>query len=162
GRRAAQVARTFRLFAPRSAEMSDALDTIAKIIQEDIGKRGLRTDPASNLITSTTGDFARACHSVADHTRPALGVVTGFYIPTAQPPAGETDGPLGALFLARALVPLGIHVTLITDAFCTRALQAGLSACSLAEGVSLITLPSYAASMEVGQERYAAAVSLRA
>jgi D-glutamate cyclase len=142
--------------------MSDALDTIANIIQEDVGKRGLRTDPSSNLITATSGDFARACHSVADHARPALAVVTGFYIPTATPPAGETDGPLGALFLARALVPLGIRVVLITDSFCTRALQAGLSACGLAERVPLITLPSYALSRDIGRERYAVAVFRRA
>src|SRR5207249_4738871 len=66
---------------------------------------------------------------------------TGFFIPTAQPPAGETDGPLGALFLARALIPLGIRVILVTDAFCERALQAGLSACGLIQVVPLLTLP---------------------
>jgi D-glutamate cyclase len=142
--------------------MSDALDTIANIIQEDVGNRGLRTDPSSNLITATAGDFARACHSVAVQARPTLAVVTGFYIPTATPPAGETDGPLGALFLARALVPLGIRVVLITDAFCTRALQTGLGASGLGERVPLVTLPSYTVSADIGPEKYASAVFNRA
>ena len=45
----------------------------------------------------------------------AVGIVTGFYIPGAAPPAAETDGPPGALALARALQALGRQVHLITD-----------------------------------------------
>jgi hypothetical protein len=67
--------------------------------------------------------------------------VTGFYIADADPPAGETDGPLGALFLARALTPLGISVSFETDSFCKRALQAGLKACGLDESVKVLTMP---------------------
>jgi hypothetical protein len=122
--------------------MSDtALTAIRELIQEDVGNRGLRTDPHANLITACPDDFAAACHSIASADRPMLGVVTGFYIPTAQPPAGETDGPLGALFLARALVPLGIGVALITDFFCYQALLAGLEACGLEKAALVITVP---------------------
>jgi hypothetical protein len=108
-----------------------ALTRIRDVIQEDVGGRGLRTDPAANLITACPGDFAAACHSLAETPDAAVAVVTGFLIPHARPPAGETDGPLGALFLARALVPLGITVALVTDAFCRPALDAGLAACDL-------------------------------
>ncbi len=118
------------------------LDCICDVIQEDVGRRGLRTDPAENLITATVSDFHNACRSIADTPQPALGVVTGFLIPHAQPPSGETDGPLGALFLARALAPLGIRVVLATDPFCTAALGAGLEACGLTESVPLVELPS--------------------
>ncbi len=116
--------------------MSDPrLDAIRDLIQQDVGNRGLRTDPADNLITRTASDFAAACRSLAAATDPGVGVVTGFFIPGATPPAGETDGPLGALFLARALVPLGIRVVLGTDPFCAPALEAGLEACGLANRV---------------------------
>jgi hypothetical protein len=118
------------------------LHTIAQIIQEDVGGRGLRTDPASNLITATANDFRAACLSVANTAGASVAIVTGFYIPHAEPPCGETDGPLGALFLARALSPLGIKVTLATDGFCTRALEVGLAACGLTESVKLIMLPA--------------------
>src|SRR5439155_719155 len=93
------MARPLCLLAARNAEMSDALGRIRDIIQEDVGRRGLRKDPASNLITATADDFSGACRSIAEHPRPAVAVVTGFYIPTAHPPSGETDGPLGAVFL---------------------------------------------------------------
>src|SRR5262249_49801936 len=111
------------------------------LIEEEVGHRGLRTDPAENLVTACPDDFARACRSIAGHDDPSLVVVTGFFIPTADPPAGETDGPLGALFLARALAPLGIQVSLVTDGFWRAALGGGLSACGLASGVPLLVLP---------------------
>jgi hypothetical protein len=122
--------------------MSDAVLTrMRDLIQEDVNGRGLRTDPAANLVNACPDDFAAACHSLASAARPALAVVTGFLIPRADPPCGETDGPLGALFLARALVPLGIKVALVTDTFCKRALQAGLESCELEVEVPLVTLP---------------------
>src|SRR6266436_2322175 len=134
--------------------MSDrVLDSIRDLIQEDVGNRGLRQDPAANLITACAADFAAACASLAKTPKAAVGVVTGFFIPHAQPPCGETDGPLGALFLARALVPLGIKVVLVSDAFCSRALEIGLAACDLRKVVPLVTLPSptQAGSMSVSE-----------
>lgn len=122
--------------------MSDPrLERIRELIQVDVGNRGLRTDPAANLVTACAEDLARACRAIAESPTPAVGVVTGFFIPTAQPPAGETDGPLGAVFLARALVPLGVRVVLATDDFCARALEVGLGACGLRKSVPLVTLP---------------------
>jgi D-glutamate cyclase len=117
------------------------LQQICDLIQDDVSNRGLRTDPHSNLITATAGDFQSACRSLAETPDPAVVIVTGFYIPHAQPPCGETDGPLGALFLARAFMQLGIHVVLATDAFCVRALTVGLETCELEVHVPLIVLP---------------------
>lgn len=135
--------------------MSDeTLLAMRDLVQEDVGRRGLRTDPANNLITACADDFRLACHSLADAKEPVLAVVTGFFIPTAQPPSGETDGPLGAVFLARALVPLGIRVIHVSDGFCISALQAGLEMCGLAGQTPLITLPSYSESRQLGPDAY--------
>jgi hypothetical protein len=121
--------------------MSALLDTIRDLIQRDVNNRGLARDPAANLLTACAGDFVTACRSIAQAPQPALAVVTGFWIPQATPPAAETDGPLGALFLARALTPLGVKITLVTDSFCRRALESGLEACGLGDTVRVITLP---------------------
>jgi uncharacterized protein YcsI (UPF0317 family) len=121
--------------------MLDAqLQAIRDLIQEDVGNRGLRTDPAENLITACAGDFAAACRSIAETPNAAVGVVTGFYIPSAN--LGETDGPLGALYLARALAPLGIRVVLLTDHFCVPALAAGIAKAGLRKTVPLVPLPA--------------------
>lgn len=123
--------------------MSDAtLEHIRDIIQVDVGQRGLRTDPDDNLITACADDFRAACRDLADTRNAALAVVTGFFIPHGEPPAAETDGPLGAVFLARALTPLGIKVVLATDAFCVPALTTGLALAGLRKMVPVVGLPS--------------------
>src|SRR5262245_7098194 len=108
--------------------MKDAqLDQMRDIIQEDAGKRGLATQKDRNLINAWPDDFRLACQSIAEHPKPKLALVTGFYIAGAQPdPVAETDGPLGAVYLARALVPLGIEVAILTDDYCAKAVTAGL------------------------------------
>jgi hypothetical protein len=129
-------------------------DDLRDLIQTDIGQRGLRTDPVNNLINACAGDFRSACHNLAAHPAPGLAIVTGFFIPTATPPAGETDGPLGAIFLARALVPLGIPVVLVTDDFCVRAMEAGLAECGLRKQVSIVTLPTAAHAKNMTDAEY--------
>lgn len=118
-----------------------ALTAMREAVQTDPGGRGLAAVPGDNLFTARPDDFAAACRSIADEPRPALGVVTGFFIAHADPPCGETDGPPGALFLARALTPLGVKVTLITDPFCRQALEVGLNACGLQDRVPVYALP---------------------
>jgi hypothetical protein len=130
------------------------LQQICDLIQEDVGNRGLRTEPHSNLITATTGDFQAACRSLAETANAVVAIVTGFYIPEAQPPCGETDGPLGALFLARALIQLGIRTILATDNFCISALRVGLRECRLDGSVGLANLPTPSQSLGMSANDY--------
>lgn len=143
--------------------MSNArLDRMRNVVQEDVGNRGLRADAGRNLISDTSDDFRAACgHLVGTQSlSPAgtalagLAIVTGFFIPTAEPPAGETDGPLGAVFLARALLPLGMRVVIAADDFCARALHAGLRACGLHETVPVVALPTPAEAERMGPNAY--------
>jgi hypothetical protein len=120
------------------------LDRLRTLIQVDVNNRGLARDPADNLFTACRPDFAAACTSIAASASPALAIVTGFFIPQANPPCGETDGPLGALFLARALQPLGLRLTLVTDDFCRTALEIGLRTCGLIDCVPIVTLAGHA------------------
>ena len=95
-------------------------------IQTDPGNRGLARDPDRNLINAYPDDFANACRSIASSSFPRVGVITGFLIPTADPPRAETDGPLGTLFLARALHALDLPMLMASDEFCLAALRAGI------------------------------------
>ncbi len=85
----------------------DKLAAILAAVQTDPGGRGLARDPDDNLFTATTGDFQTACVSLTAAIGLNVHVVTGFFIPAATPPAFETDGPLGTLFLVRALSHFG-------------------------------------------------------
>src|SRR5262245_57502342 len=121
--------------------MDATLNRLRELIQQDPGNRGLRSRAKGNLIDACPDDFANACRSLAETPDAALGIVTGFFIPKATPPAGETDGPPGALFLARALTALGMRVCILTDPFCYQAFRAALEATGCAEAIKLIILP---------------------
>lgn len=90
----------------------EKLAAILAAVQTDPGNRGLARDPHDNLFTACPGDFTAACRSIAEHPRPCLSVITGFFIPTGTPPTCETDGPLGALFLKTHLEGIGVNVLL--------------------------------------------------
>lgn len=120
----------------------NVIETIRDIIQHDIGNRGLRKIPEHNLINSFPDDFYDACQSLATAKQPMVGIVTGFFIAHGQPPACETDGPLGALYLARALLPIGFKIALLSDALCHRPLVEGLSAAQLEKDVAVELLPA--------------------
>src|SRR5262249_29115301 len=103
----------------------EKLAAILAAVQTDPGNRGLARDPHDNLLTATAGDFEATCRSIAEHpTGPALHVVTGFLIPSANPSAFETDGPLGAVFLVRSLAELGIPVLCSAETTCANAIAA--------------------------------------
>lgn len=117
------------------------LHALRDAIQRDPGSRGLARDPADNLFTACRDDLAAACRSIAEHPAPRVGIVTGFMIPTVDPPTGETDGPPGALALARALHQLDVPCVLLSDAAGYSALWAGLEHLGRTAGVPLVDLP---------------------
>jgi hypothetical protein len=104
----------------------EKLAAILAAIQTDPGNRGLARDPHDNLFTACPGDFAAACRSIAEHPNPGLAVLTGFYIPTASPPAFETDGPPGALFLIRGLPGCGVVTAPFAESATIDAIIAGM------------------------------------
>jgi D-glutamate cyclase len=92
----------------------------------------VRRDPARRGVASFTvagsplcaGQLKAAALDLAARAT-AVGIVTGFCISGASPPAAETDGPPGALLLARTLNFLGVEVALIADRFATPLLEVG-------------------------------------
>jgi len=101
----------------------EKLAAILAAIQTDPGNRGL-----AELFAYCPGDFAAACRSIAEHPAPSLDVMTGFLIPSVDPPRFETDGPLGALFLLAALHKLRIPIGLNADEGCLAAMAGGMKA----------------------------------
>jgi hypothetical protein len=106
----------------------EKLAAILSAVQTDPGNRGLARDPHDNLFTATAGDFQAACRELAEKPDSHLSIDTGFIIPTVKPPTFETDGPLGAVFLARALRPrpFGLDPQVIAEPACCTAILAGL------------------------------------
>lgn len=107
----------------------------------------IRRDPAQRgLIGRETtfgplcvGHLSSAATELATHAS-HLGIVTGFFIPRGEPPAAETDGPLGALLLAATLREAGIKTTVLSDAKCIAAIRATAAACDFPLG-SVVEYP---------------------
>jgi hypothetical protein len=91
----------------------------------------IRRDPAQRGLIASEPLYGPLCpghlEAAAIHLArfgKRVAIVTGFYIPSGDPPAAETDGPPGALVLAQTLLALGIESFIMTDGFCFNALSA--------------------------------------
>jgi hypothetical protein len=103
--------------------VSPPWNELETIIRRDPGGRGVCRF-LDEGVPLGYGQLQAATEDLAATAR-AVAIVTGFCIVDASPPAAETDGPPGALFLARALNAVGVRVSLISDRFGLPLLAAG-------------------------------------
>jgi hypothetical protein len=98
------------------------LTLLEHIAATDVGRRiGALADAAS-------GGLRRAAAALVAARPLRVVVITGFYLPAADPPSAETDGPLGAAQIAAAVEALGGTAVLITDEPCAAVVQAAAAA----------------------------------
>ncbi|HEX4130666.1 MAG TPA: glutamate cyclase domain-containing protein [Pirellulales bacterium] len=95
-----------------------------RLLARDPGGRGLTGAGPENTLLAAAGLEPAARNLAAEAT--SVAIVTGFYVEGPAGPTIETDGPPGALLLARVLRALGINVTLVTDPLGMPVLEAGL------------------------------------
>jgi D-glutamate cyclase len=126
--------------------IASALAQIEAVVRRDPAARGLiSSEPLYGPLCP--GHLAHAAADLASSCRHAA-LVTGFFIPAADPPAAETDGPPGAVVLAMALEALGAKTTLVTDSNCAGAVKAAVAAAG-ADPSAVVVCPA-AASVSVG------------
>ncbi len=100
-----------------------------------------RNDRWENVSMVPYSDLTGAVSSLVQKGKKVV-IITGFYVPVGDPPATETDGPPGALALAKGLRHLGMEVSLLSDEFTLSALKAGLKVLDLPEKeVPIICFP---------------------
>ncbi|MDF1667106.1 MAG: DUF4392 domain-containing protein [Planctomycetota bacterium] len=95
-------------------------------IQQDPGKRGLG-GAAPSPFSLTRGSLQKASEALF-HQGKKIALLTGFTIPDSQPPAPETDGPLGTVILAQICQSLGKEVIILCDERHEHLLQRSLEA----------------------------------
>src|SRR5262249_9170291 len=104
----------------------EKLAAILAAIQTDPGNRGL-----AELFACCPDDFMAACRSIATHRNPGVALTPGFSIRSANPPAFETDGPLGVIFLQRALLGCDIHTVPYSEGPVDRVMKPASEMCDL-------------------------------
>ena len=100
--------------------MRDAIDRIEALIHQEVGRN------IDGLFVAAKGGLWQAASSLADAPDASVGIITGFYVPLGTPPAAETDGPVGASMLARALTRIGMACRVVTDEPCRATCAAAL------------------------------------
>lgn len=106
----------------RKSDPDEQIDRIEELIGEDIGsRRGIEP-----LVKFAAGGLRGAAHSIAEHKRPHVAIMTGFYFPFSEPPSCETDGPPGTAHVALALHNAGIPCRVATDIMNERTVLAAL------------------------------------
>jgi len=102
----------------RATSYRGAISALEQAIQVDVGRDiGL-------VAEACVGGLRSAADSIVQAETPRVAIITGAFIPWAQPPASETDGPPGSALLAEGLKELGIDTWLVTDSLCAPPVRA--------------------------------------
>lgn len=84
------------------------------------------------VFAATRGGLAAAAEALAAVPAPRIGLITGFFVPGAEVPAPETDGPAGAALLCRGFADAGLICRVATDEACAGATRIALHAAGAA------------------------------
>ena len=115
-----------------------AADNIDRLLTIEIRCPGLVRGFKSVLQDTVRGDDDEAlvlsAARLLDRVPARIGIVTGAAVPDHMP-AGENDGPFGAVVLTRVLEQLGHQVTIYTDPACAPPITALLRRSGRAAGL---------------------------
>jgi D-glutamate cyclase len=109
------------------AALRALIDRIEAVIHRDVG-RGMEA-----IFAASRGGLFSAASALAAERDPRIGLMTGFFVPGADPPAAETDGPVSAALLARAFGDAGVSCRLVTDTLCADAVHVALARAGAAD-----------------------------
>ena len=106
----------------------DIIREFDRLIRRDPGKRGL-IDSEVQFGPLCQDHLLNATQSLVQNSSQVV-ITTGFYVPSAEIPAAETDGPPGAVLLALVLEACGINTSVVTDELCAPVVSAAVDAYS--------------------------------
>lgn len=109
--------------AARTTLLASEVSQLEAIARRDSARRGVSGHRVNGNWLAAGGLEPAARHLAAHAKR--VAIATGFCVAHADSPAAETDGPPGALFLARALAALGVETTLVADRAALQLLEYG-------------------------------------
>lgn len=112
---------------------AERLRRLHQVIARDPGgRRGI-----APLAAATADGLSDLAHAIAHHPAPSVALITGFYLSHGEPPACETDGPIGAAHLAAGLTAAGTPCRVATDAPNAGAVAAAITAAGVAAQVPI-------------------------
>ncbi|MDH5188413.1 MAG: DUF4392 domain-containing protein [Rhodospirillaceae bacterium] len=113
---------------------TNIISHIEAAISLDVGRS---TD---RLATLAKGGLFAAANSIAQTPAPKIGIITGFFIPHATPPAAENDGLVGSAHMVAGFVAAGFAVRIATDAPCESAVRAAVRAAGVNVPIDIVAI----------------------
>jgi len=104
-------------------------DALARLLRSDPSRRGI-AGLRGHGIPSVVQNLDYAAREFSQRAR-AVAIVTGFCVIDGDQVTCETDGPPGALYLARALLEFDVDVKLVSDAYGIPLIESGCDAWGL-------------------------------
>ncbi|MBW4566815.1 MAG: DUF4392 domain-containing protein [Tolypothrix carrinoi HA7290-LM1] len=120
---------------PYSEDIIDKIAQLEAICGQDVG-RGIIP-----LVQAAKGGLLEGARSLAEHSSPHVAIITGFFMPYGNPPAAETDGPIGCAQLAAGLHRVGIPVIIVTYSMCFHAVKIAVFAAGVPANVPFDIVP---------------------
>lgn len=115
-------------------------------VQRDEGQRGI----ASFVLK---GELESAANAIVDPSTERVAIITGFPCLLDYNPPTETDGPPGALAIARSILAIGKSVVLVTDECNEEVLLAGAAGSQLSQLYGIkFSLESFPGQLSFGTE----------
>ncbi len=101
--------------------------------------------PGIPELAAAAAGLAPLAHSIATAPAPEVAVITGFFMEHGEPPACETDGPVGTAHLCAGLTAAGIGARVATDAPNAGAVRAALNAAGLPAdfAMDVVAVPAF-------------------
>lgn len=123
----------------RGLPQDQRIALLEALVGRDVGRN------IGALVEEASGGLLGAARALAEHPAPVIALMTGVFIPCADPPAAETDGPVGSAELAAGLSRSGSPVRVVTDERCADAVGIALAAAGVDGDVPLDIVPVSAA-----------------
>jgi hypothetical protein len=111
--------------------LCERIARLERAAQREVGR------PIAPLARAARGGLLEAALAIAGGPASHVALVTGCFVPRADPPACETDGPVGAALAAAALRALGIEARLVTDGRGAAVARAVADAAAPADGANM-------------------------
>jgi Domain of unknown function (DUF4392) len=115
-----------RLRQARRTSVKHLMSALLACVQNDAASRGIRS-----FCSATAGDLLGAAQALIGSGR-IVAIMTGFPCNMQHTPPTETDGPAGALCLAKACIALGKRVIMLTDECNAEVLMSAVAGAGLA------------------------------
>lgn len=114
----------------------ETIGSLEAIVRRELGRN------TTGLGREARGGLLDAARSIAACRDPAPAILTGAFMPWADPPAAETDGPVGAAELAVGLREAGVPVRIATDSRCADVVRTALAAAGPSRDIPVDVVPA--------------------